>query len=187
MRKVVTLIAVAILSLVPFVGVSSVSAQQFVCDIGYTGPDSSNKCTSTVTYKCEVTNDNNVTIKNENDQTVASGNVSNTDNTNGGSGTSGTVTNSNGTTFDVVITNDAEKICSATSSVPATPVEPTPKPEPTPEQPAGGEGEVQGEVTVLPNTSNPQPFSLLAITGAFVVIATTATAILVLIRRRLGL
>ena len=133
-------------------------------------------------------NDNDVEIKNENNQVVASGDVSNSGNTTGGSGTSGTVTNENGTTFNVVITNtnpEEPGICTATSTVPATPVEPTPKPNPNP--PAGGEGEVMGEVTVLPNTQNTQPFSLLAITGAFVVIATTATAILVLIRRRLGL
>lgn len=191
MSKVVKFIVVAIFGLVPFVGVSNVSAQQFTCDIGYTGPDSSNVCTSTTTYKCTVTNKNEVEIKNDNDQVVGSGSVSVSDNTQGGSAGSGEVANVNGGTFSVVITNPAPSteqpgVCTATSKVPATPVTPTPS---KPEVLSGGAGAAggAGAVAVLPNTQGTQTFSMLTIASVAVAIATTISGVVYLMRRRLGL
>src|SRR5690606_8569650 len=100
-----------------------------VCEVGYTGPDSQNMCTSEVVYQCSVTNNNDVTIVNTNTQEATSGQVANSGNQSGGNATSGTVTNSNGTTFNVTITNGTDT-CVAKAVVPATetpaaPVQPT--------------------------------------------------------------
>lgn len=131
----------------PLLGGVSVSAQQATCDIGFTGPDSNNMCTSTTTYSCEVTSTNTVTITNQTTQEATSGTVTVTGNTTGGSGASGTVTNTSGTTFTVTITNpnpQAEQpgVCTASVVVPAeVPEEPV--------TPPNG----QGGVEVLPETS----------------------------------
>lgn len=155
MKKLLKVLAVAIFAVTPFIISSSASAQS-VCEIGYTGPDSQNVCTSTTEYICKVTNTNNVDIRNKNNQSVASGTVDNGGNTQGGNSTSGSVTNSNGTTFAVTITNPGvDGICVATAVVPAQPVtpeaNPTPAPSPTPVQPTAAGA---GQVAALPNTSD---------------------------------
>jgi len=158
MKKLLKVLAVAIFAFTPFIISSSASAQP-VCQIGYTGPDSQNLCKSETKYKCSVTNVNDVKIVNENDQEVASGTVGNSGNTQGGNATSGSVTNSNGATFAVTITNPTT--CVAVAVVPATeepetPVTPT---TPTPVQPTvpgngGGAGTGGGgSVALLPETS----------------------------------
>ncbi len=162
LRKV---FAVAVLTLSPFLIGASASAA--TCEIGYTGPNSQNQCTSTTNYSCTVTNTNTVTISNGNNQVVESGTVTNSGNTTGGNGTSGTVTNSNGTVFSVVITNpDPESetpgVCTATVVVPATPETPE-----TPVQPTAGGGAAE----VLPETSSDFTSVLMVAAGSLVVLA----------------
>ena len=149
MKKLLKVLAVAIFAVTPFVMSSSASAQA-TCEIGYTGPDSQNLCRSVTEYACSVTNTNSVDIRNANNQVVASGTVGNTGNTQGGSSTSGSVTNSNGTTFAATITNPGlEGTCVATAVVPATqpPTPTTPTTPATPVQPTAS-----GRVAALPKT-----------------------------------
>jgi len=149
MKKLLKVLAVALFALTPFVISSSASAQA-VCDIGYTGPDSQNLCRSITRYACEVNNTNVVNIRNENNQVVASGSVETSSNGQGGSSTSGSVTNSNGTTFAVTITNTGiQETCVAVAVVPATqPPTPTTPVNTTPVQPT-----TRGHVAALPKTS----------------------------------
>jgi len=152
MKKLMKLMVVAAIALSPFMIGVPASAQQagFTCEVGFTGPDSQNMCTSTTSYSCEVTNTNTVTITNQTTQEATSGTVTVSGNTTGGSGSSGTVTNDSGTTFSVVITNPSPQseepgVCTAALVVPAS--EPPVTVVPT----SGGGGE--GAVEVLPETS----------------------------------
>lgn len=147
----------AIMALTPFAFVLPASAAG-TCQIGYTGPNSNNQCVSVTTYACTVVNDNDVKIVNQNDQSAVSGTVVTGSNTQGGNGVSGTVSNNNGTTFNVSITNTgATNTCTAIATVPATPetpVTPTTPNTPTatvkPVQPQAGNG---AAVAALPHTS----------------------------------
>lgn len=106
------------------------------CDISNTGPDSENECSVEDAYTCTVNEDNTVTILNNTTQESTTGSVTNSGNQGGGSATSGTVSNSNGTSFNVTIENDG---CVAQ---PITP---------TPETPQPGKGEtVQPAQKVTP-------------------------------------
>jgi len=162
MKRIYQLLAAAIVTLlVPLVASTSASAA-FTCDIGYTGPDSQNLCTSVETYQCTVTNTNTVQISNTNNQVVASGQVSTSGNTTGGNATSGTVTNTSGATFNVTITNanpDAQQpgVCSANVTVPAN------------ETPVTGGGGSGGEV--LP-ASTAQPAALPVTSGDWTLLLT---------------
>jgi hypothetical protein len=130
------------------------------CQIGYTGPDSNNLCTSTKTVECTVINTNNVTIDNENLQVTTSGNAGTTGNTSAGSSTTGTATNKNGATFSVTIKNTGDgQTCVAATTVPATVTPSVPT-----VTPSGGSGATtapvtpvaapqQAAATVLPNTA----------------------------------
>lgn len=155
MKKLSKILVGAAIAVLPLLAGPPVSAQSFTCQIGYTGPDSNNKCVSTTKYECTVNNTNNVTIKNTNTQEATTGDVTVNSNTTGGSGTSGTVSNTNGSTFNVVINNgggeEGPGVCEATEVIPATPV--TPPPAGGGGQAAGGEG---GDVlpAVLPATSS---------------------------------
>lgn len=152
MRKLLKIVAVIALAVTPILVGVPASAQQATgqgtCEIGFTGPDSQNLCTSTTEYRCEVTNTNTINITSTNQQDGVTGGAFVSGNTNGGSSVSGTVTNENGTVFNVTVTNtnpDNENglgTCVATRTVPAT----IP---PAPVEPTGGEG----EVIVLPVTS----------------------------------
>lgn len=167
MKRLLKVMVVAVLALPLFVvgvPVSAQQASQATCEIGYTGPDSNNMCTSTTEYTCEVTNENTVTISSSNNQDGASGQVSVTGNTSGGNGVSGTVTNENGTVYNVTITNsnpDTQEwgVCTATVTVPAT------NP-PAPVQPTGGSGGAGGggggEVAALPVTSGDATLAITA-------------------------
>ena len=153
MKRIVKLMAVAF-ALLPLLVGASVSAQQATCSVGYTGPDSHNMCTSTTRYECTVTNTNDVTITNSNNQTVASGTVTTSGNTTGGTSTSGTVTNTNGSTFNVTITNsnpNTTGVCTATAVVPATTV--------TPVTPSGSGA---AAAKALPYTSADSPLEMVA-------------------------
>lgn len=177
MRNLVKLIAVAAIAVLPLLAGSPASAQQATCEIGFTGPNSNNECVSTTTYECEVTNTNTVVIRNENNQEVASGQVSVGGNTTGGTATSGTVTNTNGTTFSVSITNalpESEEpgVCTATVVVPATE---TPE-EPEPVVPAGsGAAGGMGQVEVLPETSADQTLATTALIASVALAAAGAS------------
>lgn len=165
MKKLLKVLAVAIFALTPFIVGSSASAAA-TCDVGFTGPDAQNQCTSVTEYTCSVTSTNVVDISNGNTQVVTSGQVVVSGNGQGGNATSGTVSNTNGSTFSVVITNypDSERqdTCVATVVVPATVtsvVQPT-QPE------TGGGGAV-----ALPETSGDFTPILIIVASSMVVIA----------------
>ena len=154
MKRIYQLLAAAVVALLVPIVASVPASAVATCDIGYTGPDSNNLCTSVETYKCTVTNTNTVEIKNTTDQVVASGQVSTSGNTTGGNATSGSVTNTSGTTFSVTITNSAPEspgVCMATVTVPAT------------ETPTNGGGGAEGG-QVLP-ASSAQPAALPVTSG----------------------
>jgi len=179
MKKLLKVLAVAIFALTPFVISSSASAQA-VCEIGYTGPDSQNLCRSITKYACSVTNTNVVSIRNDNNQVVASGTVGTSGNGQGGTSTSGSVTNTNGTTFAVTITNTGiDETCVATAVVPATqPPAPTPPTNPNPVQPTA-----RGQVSALPKTSGSAAQSVLFITvGSLAAIAVLGVGSIALYR-----
>lgn len=159
MKKLLKLMAVAVLALAPLMVGAPVAAQRATCEVGFTGPNSENMCTSLTQYTCEVNSENNVTITSSNEQDGASGDVTVSGNTTGGNGVSGTVTNENGTTFNVTITNPAPNseepgTCVATVTVPAT------NP-PTPVEPTNGGG--GGAVEELPVTSGDTTLSTTAL------------------------
>ncbi|MGH7218692.1 MAG: hypothetical protein ACREGE_04600 [Candidatus Microsaccharimonas sp.] len=123
------LVGAAVAILVPMAASVPASAAN-TCEVGFTGPNSQNMCTSVETYSCSVTNQNNVIITNSSNQQVASGSVTVSGNGAGGNGTSGSVTNTDGTTFSVTITNSnpttqGSGTCTATVTVPATETEET--------------------------------------------------------------
>lgn len=188
MKKLAAALMVGALVIIPFVGGARVQAQAFTCDVGYTGPDSNNMCTSTTQYACTVTNENTVSITNEVDQEVASGEVSVGGNAEGGNSTSGTVTNDSGVSFSVVITgpdlqNEEEATCIATASVPATPPPaPAPEPEPEPTEPEVLAA-TDAAPTVLPATSSGSSITWLIGFALFVVLG--ATTFLIVRRARL--
>ncbi len=171
------LLAVAAVILSPLALALPTSATDADCTITNTGPGSNNTCTVNDKYTCEVDNDNNVTVRDENDQVAGSGSATTSGNTSGGSSTSGSATNSNGTTFTVVIENDG---CVVTNvAIPEVP-------KPVAPQPVNGLGAVSGtgagaviaaapRPAVLPNTSG-ENFALvgLAIAGVLAAIAASA-------------
>lgn len=154
MKRVSRLLVAIVIALVPIAFGASVSAKA-TCQIGFTGPDSKNMCTSTVAYECKVTNTNTVTITNTNTQEAVSGTVSTSDNTQGGTTTSGTVANTNGSTFNVVIKNSTNQqdpdTCTAVLTVPATeppkPVQPVNETTPPPSLPGTSSG--SGETALM--------------------------------------
>ncbi len=182
MKKLLKLVAVAVLVASPiFVGVpaSAQSTPQATCEIGYTGPDSNNQCTSTTEYRCEVTNTNTINIISSNDQESVSGGAFVGGNTTGGGSTSGTVTNTNGVVFNVTIVNTNPEpeegevgTCVATRTVPAT----IP---PTPVVPTNG-----GGATVLPTTSGEQTLATVGLIAAgSTLLAITSVGAVYLYRR----
>jgi hypothetical protein len=159
MKKLSKVLAVAVFAFMPFI-VSSSSSATGVCNVGYTGPDSQNLCRSETKYACSVNNNNDVKIVNSNNQEVASGNVSNSNNQLGGDSTSGSVTNNSGTTFAITIKNPGfEGTCAAQAVVPATeqenPVTPvTPTISAVQPTVSGGDSSGAGGVAVLPETNS---------------------------------
>jgi hypothetical protein len=183
MNTLKQLLAVVAVIVSPLVLVVPASATESDCTISNTGPGSNNTCTVNTDYTCEVDNDNNVTVRDENDQVAGSGSASSDGNTTGGNATSGSATNDNGTTFTVEIDNGACVVTKVT-----TPVTPTPT------RPVGGSGAAGGagavvaaapKPTVLPNTSG-ENFALvgLAIAGVLAAVATGARGLVLLQNRR---
>lgn len=165
MKKIRQIVVVAVMVLTPFAIGGSAFAVDGTCQIGYTGPDSKNMCTLKSTYTCKVTNKNDFDVIDSNNQVAGSGSVSSTGNTSVGSATTGQVTNTNGTTFNVSVDNGT---CSVLTTVPATP--PTtpvtpgkgatipPATTATVPAPAGG----KGSVAVLPDTSADSTLAVVA-------------------------
>lgn len=180
MKRVYQLLAAAVVAILVPIATAAPSFAVATCDIGFTGPDSQNICTSTETYQCAVTNTNTVEITNTNNQVVASGSVTTNSNTSGGSSTSGSVTNANGTTFSVTITNtgpegEEQGVCVATVRVAAAE---------TPEvvQPTQSMG--AGAVRALPVTSGDPTLTILAIAAVVAAImAALAVAAAIAYRR----
>ncbi len=99
------------------------------CEIENTGPGSVNECVNVADFSCELSNDNQIIIRNDSEQVAQSGPVE------AGEGAfSGTVTNDNGTTFSVTIENEGCVVTAVTT--PQPPVEETPVvPQPVVEPP----------------------------------------------------
>ena len=133
MKKLQQTLVVGALLAVPM-AVSTTASAASTCQVGYTGPNSNNQCTSTTTYQCEVVNDNTVNVVNDNTQISVSGDATNGDDTTTGGAQTGSATNSNGTTFTALVENNE---CSVVATVPATQT-PTTKP--------SGSGAVKAEV-----------------------------------------
>lgn len=159
MRKISqTLTVVGVMLASTLAGSTGVSAQS-TCPVGYTGPGSTNICTSIETYTCTVTNNNQVTIDNQNAQGSVSGDASGED-----GAQTGTATNSNGAVFNFEITN--EGVCTAVRTVApttSTPVQPRSSGKPVAVAPP-----VTTTPTVLAETSNGTtgvPFVVIAILG----------------------
>lgn len=181
MKRISRIVATLMIGLVPFVA-SSATYAAGTCQIGYTGPDSNNMCTSTTSFECKVTNNNNVTITNTNTQEATSGQVTTSGNTSGGNSTSGTVTNSNGSVFNVTITNGSEDnptTCVATQTVPAT------NPPVTPVQPPTNGGGATAAATTLPHTSGDSTGTILGMTLAALGLGAVAATGAALLYRRL--
>lgn len=169
MRKLKSLIAVAAMAMLPFAASASVSATDSSCAITNTGPGSTNSCTVSDKYTCDVDNDNNIVVRDENDQVAGTGSATTDGNTSGGNATSGSASNDNGTTFEVTIENDGCVVTKVTNPVTPTPV-----------RPAGGSGAAGGAgatapgvetPTVLANTAGENPVALV-----FAAIATLGLA-----------
>lgn len=117
-------LVLALLVTVPLVGTGSAVATGGSCPIGYTGPDSDNRCVSKTIYSCEVSNNNVIKVDGENAQGSISGSTSDTGTTQSGSVQTGSATNSNNQTFNITITSGG--LCQAVQTVaPTTPTTPT--------------------------------------------------------------
>lgn len=73
--------------------------------INQTGPDSTNKVTFKETTKVKVENNNNINVSNNSSQTATSGDARVSDNTTGGSATTGDASNTNTTTVNLNVSN----------------------------------------------------------------------------------
>ncbi len=74
-------------------------------DIDTTGPDSNNTISSRVTNRVNITNNNNVSVSNDNYQRASTGDASVSGNTTGGSATSGSASNTNSSSVTLSVTN----------------------------------------------------------------------------------
>ena len=73
--------------------------------ISNTGPNSDNRVESTVTNEMTVNNDNRINVQNTNRQTGVTGDATVSGNTTGGNATSGSVYNTNSSSFSISVTN----------------------------------------------------------------------------------
>ena len=185
MKKLPFLLATLSVAVIGLAGAGTAHAEA-TCDIGFTGPDSKNICTSETKFTCEIENNNTIVFKNENGQTAATGNAVVSENGEGGNATSGSATNENGTTFNGTVTND--NICVAVVTKPANVTPETPVAPVTP-----GRGQVEaapvaqvtpgrGQAVVpamLPDTSavSPVVVTLVIASVAATVLAGTRLAI----------
>lgn len=183
MKKLSFLLATFGLAVATLTGGGTAFADTVTCDIGFTGPDSKNICTSTTEFTCKVINNNNIEFYNGNDQVAVSGDTTVGGNTTGGGATSGTATNANGTSFNWTVTNgsgeETGQICSTVVTKPANVTPETPgmgavtpqavQPAATPVTPGRGQAVTP---VALPNTSSISPVA------ATLMIATIASGLL---------
>jgi hypothetical protein len=73
--------------------------------INQTGADSQNTISSQVTNKTDITNNNNVSVSNSNNQSASTGSANVSENTTGGSATSGDASNTAISTIDLSVSN----------------------------------------------------------------------------------
>lgn len=172
MKRLSQIVAIVAVTLFIPITASMPAAAVSTCEIGYTGPDSQNMCTSEVEYQCSVVSENNVTIVNTNTQESTSGQVTNSGNQNGGDSTSGRVTNDNGATFNVTITNGND-VCVAKAVVPAT-EKPEPETPVTPTTPVKPTQKVTPKA--LPVTSGSAAPEVVLVTSSIVLTAAIAFA-----------
>lgn len=141
MKKLQQTLIIGALLLSPLAITQSASAQQEgeSCPSGYiiqTGSDSKNICVSETKYKCTVTNNNSITILNENDQEAFSGEVDLVGSTGSGNSQSGNANNVNGGNFEITINNpgvvEAETCAVVATTTPTAPEKPAPQPKPVP-------------------------------------------------------
>lgn len=125
MKRIYQLVTAALVTLFVPLAMSGSASAAPTCQVGFTGPNSQNMCVSVQTYACSVTNNNVITVANDNTQVAVSGVALSNENTNADGATTGTVTNTNGTVLSVTITNSAQgsqdpQTCTAAVTVPAT-------------------------------------------------------------------
>ena len=84
--------------------------------VSNTGPDSSNKIMSLVKNQVAVTNNNHVSLMNQNDQAASSGNTKVWGNTTGGSATSGNATTNNAANVSLSVKNTMPSMSGASTS-----------------------------------------------------------------------
>ncbi len=162
MKKLSLFGAVLAVVLVPLAFGNTSYAADSTCPVGFTGPDSVNICTSKTEFTCKVTNNNEVTVDNTNQQIAVSGSAGSNDNGNGGSAMTGSATNANGTTFAATVTNGTACTVVATTA-PITPVVTPPVGQPVAPQGSGaaaGAGAVKP--TALANTATLSPAMIIA-------------------------
>jgi hypothetical protein len=152
-------------------GFTSPSASALSCDISGTGPNSDNTCKSIESFKCTVTNNNEVKVYNDNDQVAVTGGAVTIDNKSGGSSTSGNAGNSNSTVVEGTIKNNACVVAAPAVAPPVTPSAVTP---------SGGQGSTvapvaapagRGAASSLPNTSAESAIGI--VTGLVALLAVT--------------
>lgn len=84
---------------------SGVTTSSASGSIDHSGPNSDNSVRSTTSIDTDITNYNDVSVRNDNDQHASSGSATVADNTTGGNATSGNASNTNSSTFDLSVTN----------------------------------------------------------------------------------
>ncbi len=87
------------------------AAMASTSDISNTGPDSYNKVEVSTSTHVDIDNHNNVTIKNNNDQTASTGDAKVSGNTTGGDAISGDAVNSNTTKTSINVSDQTDCVC----------------------------------------------------------------------------
>ncbi|MET0980354.1 MAG: hypothetical protein ABWX90_03800, partial [Candidatus Saccharimonadales bacterium] len=84
-------------SLIALGGASPAANAETTCTISDTGSNSNNTCEVKDKFTCEVKNDTDIIVYNDNGQQAGSGSATVDDNNTGGNATTGSASNSNGT------------------------------------------------------------------------------------------
>ncbi|MFZ2125723.1 MAG: hypothetical protein WAV01_03790 [Candidatus Saccharimonadales bacterium] len=180
MKKLSQILAIMAIVLAPF-AMTGTAYAEVTCDVGYTGPDLNNLCTSVTTYVCEVDNETDIAVVIDNDQTAISGDISLEDNTTGGSAGTGSASNDNNVTFNVTVSN--EGVCEAIAVVPAnvTPDEEEEEENVTPVTPVAP---IENKPTVLPNTSADYTSGYIVVAAALLGVGAVISYLITMVVRR---
>jgi hypothetical protein len=163
--------------------VSVPAAEAVDCSVVNTGPNSSNSCTATSNNNVKVTCNNNTDVVFVNGQSSNSGNVTLTNNTNGGTAVSGGASNVN------TVNGKLDVSCGT-----KTAAAPAPAPTPSP-APAGGQGAATPtpaptaapKAASLPNTGSNSVVTGSAIVAAVLGLAAVATRFGLVVYRHFSL